>query len=257
MRPVRSAETRYKVWLRSLLRQVYARLRERLHSRLPDLTSRVRSDTAPQHPARRASALISGVRAQAERAVERERVERRLTPLVSHIRDANESDLSDHITLSSREITKGIQPLVDQWMAEQVRLIRDVPMEFLDRVERLTHDTFAEGGRHEDLAARIREEYDIADRRAQLIARTGVSQLTAKVNRTRQENAGVEQVVWRTMRDERTRPAHRERDGLVYDMDDPPGDPDDPGEGGWPEDCINCRCYLEPVITEEDENEED
>ncbi|QJE73761.1 minor capsid protein [Aerophototrophica crusticola] len=46
--------------------------------------------------------------------------------------------------------------------------------------------------------------------------------------------------VWRTMRDERVRPSHAERDGKVFRWSDPP-------QGGHPGEASNCRCWAEPV----------
>lgn len=46
--------------------------------------------------------------------------------------------------------------------------------------------------------------------------------------------------IWRTRGDSKVRSAHAERDGMVFDWDNPP-------EGGHPGEAPNCRCRAEDV----------
>lgn len=52
--------------------------------------------------------------------------------------------------------------------------------------------------------------------------------------------------IWHTKEDDKVRPWHADRDGEIFDTDDPP-------EDGNPGEAENCRCWAEP-IEEEDEN---
>lgn len=52
---------------------------------------------------------------------------------------------------------------------------------------------------------------------------------------------GIEHYVWLSAADDRVRPGHAQRHGIVYAWDEPPED-EQPGQ------AFNCRCYARPVI---------
>jgi SPP1 gp7 family putative phage head morphogenesis protein len=71
-----------------------------------------------------------------------------------------------------------------------------------------------------------------------------------------EQSGVVEKKEWLATMDERVRDAHAEADGQIVGMDEPfvvggealeyPGDP-----AGSPENVINCRCTVLPVLKEE------
>jgi SPP1 gp7 family putative phage head morphogenesis protein len=241
--------------LRVLVKQLRALVKTRLSPMLAELHGRAHADTAPQPPARRASRILEGIRATADKLTDRRRLEKMVSSIAGAT-DASQkaslvSTLREELTIAPRELTAGIRPLVDRWVHENVALIQTVPGRYLDAVEREVHAGFRNSERAEDIEERLVEEGLATEARARVIARDQVSKLTADLNQQRQQNLGGESYTWRTSGDERVRPAHRERDGQVYSWDEPPGDPDDPSEGGHPGDAINCRCYAEFVLPEE------
>lgn len=136
-----------------------------------------------------------------------------------------------------------IGPLLREWIAENVRLIKTVPSEYFGSIERLVAAGVNTGRRHEQIAKQIGERYGVAQRRAALIARDQVGKFYGQVQRARQKELGIQRYRWRTSNDERVRPEHVEREGKVFEWTDPPAD----GHPGYP---INCRCTAEPVITD-------
>jgi len=46
--------------------------------------------------------------------------------------------------------------------------------------------------------------------------------------------------IWRTQKDNKVRSSHADRDGKIYDWDDPP-------PGGHPGEDFGCRCWAEPI----------
>lgn len=116
---------------------------------------------------------------------------------------------------------------------------------------------WTEGGNLSDLKDAVRQAFnkEMSFSRARTIARTevNIAQNTGRYNELRAE--GVKKKQWLTAGDEKVRPSHRDaaNDGPVP-MDEPfsnglmnPGDPDGP-----PEEVINCRCTLVPVLDDED-----
>lgn len=55
--------------------------------------------------------------------------------------------------------------------------------------------------------------------------------------------ASDEKYIWRSVRDEKTRPLHADLDGHVFSMNHP-------SEDGHPGDAPNCRCWMEKVAGE-------
>jgi SPP1 gp7 family putative phage head morphogenesis protein len=250
-------ELAYYRELRALVRNLRALVKARLFPLLSELHGRARNDTAPQPPARRASRIIESIRGTADKLCDRSKLEKLSTKIARSVdgfqRNGFIESLRGELVISSRELTAGITPLVGRWVHENVALIQTIPTQYLDQVERAVHSGFRTSERAEDIEERILELGETTDARAKLIARDQVSKLTADVSKRRQQNLGADSYVWRTSGDERVRPGHRARNGKVYAWDDPPGDPEDPAEGGHPGEAIQCRCYAEMVLPVEEE----
>lgn len=127
------------------------------------------------------------------------------------------------------------------WTTENVGLIKSIPGDMLDEVERELVRGVNDGTRWEVLASRIEQRFGVAERRAALIARDQVGKFYGSVQRARQTNLGIKRYIWRTSRDERVRPEHVEREGEIFEWADPP-------EDGHPGQPINCRCTAEPIL---------
>jgi len=92
-----------------------------------------------------------------------------------------------------------------------------------------------------ELAAQVMRELEIAENRAEFIARDQIAKANADLSRSRQEANGVTKFIWRTLGDERVRPTHVARDDRTFTWAD--------GAGGiYPGQDPNCRCYPEAVL---------
>ncbi len=130
---------------------------------------------------------------------------------------------------------------VDEFTRENVALIRTIPEQFFSDLEKFLAREIADGKRWEEMAVTIQERYDVAESRARVIARDQVSKFNGDLSRVRQRDLGVTRFVWRTVRDERVRSEHAERDGQSYEWANPP-------DGETPGEPIMCRCWAEPDI---------
>lgn len=139
--------------------------------------------------------------------------------------------------------TRFDQHIIDGFRDSNVRLITSVAEESLTRIR----DILDMGARVEDLAKRIKDELGATESRAELIARDQTTKLSGQLNKVRQTEAGVEEYVWSTSKDERVRKSHRELDGEKFRWDDPP---EIEGERLHPGEDIQCRCVAVPVLTE-------
>lgn len=134
-----------------------------------------------------------------------------------------------------------LEALMTRWEAENVKLIKSIPAQALDRMHGKVAEAVKRGTTVAGMRAELQAEFGITRRRAHLIARDQIEKLNADLTRHRQEEIGVTEYIWRGMMDERERPEHVEREGKRFSWDNPPWD----GHPGQP---IACRCYSEPVL---------
>lgn len=148
---------------------------------------------------------------------------------------------AEALAISIPEIGAQVSSRVDLWAYENVKLISSLRDSFRDSLFRKISATFHAGERHESIASFVAEATDETQRRGELIARDQIATLNGQLNADRQQAAGIKKFVWRTMQDNRVRSEHEDREGQVYDYDDPP-------DGELPGAPINCRCFAEPYI---------
>ncbi len=134
-----------------------------------------------------------------------------------------------------------------EWTSENVALIRSISAEFFPDLEKRLTKGIGDGARWEELAGDIEDRYDVTASRAKLIARDQIGKFNGDLNRVRQTDLGITRFVWRSMGDERVRDEHVDRNGQEFEWADPP-------EGETPGEPVQCRCYSEPVINQEDES---
>lgn len=134
-----------------------------------------------------------------------------------------------------------LSELMAIWEAENIRLIRSIPTEYVNQLQGRIVAAVQEGKSVAQLRAVIEETFDLPRNRAHLIARDQIEKLNGQLTRYRQESIGVTEYRWRGVLDQRERDEHREREGQVFEWKEPPDD----GHPGHP---INCRCWAEAVL---------
>ncbi|WP_244109610.1 phage head morphogenesis protein [Burkholderia cenocepacia] len=137
-------------------------------------------------------------------------------------------------------------------MAEQVGLIKSIPLEAAERVHRLTIEALEDSTRAAAISKEIQRSGDVAKSRADLIARTEVSRAATSLTEARALAVGSTHYIWRTSGDSDVRPGHRAMEGKVCAWNDPP----EVAENGrvmrfHPGQIWNCRCWAEPIISED------
>lgn len=128
-----------------------------------------------------------------------------------------------------------------QFEAENIRLIRSIPQQALDRLQGKVIQAVRVGTPTALVKTMIRDEYAVTTRRAELIARDQVGKLNGQLTGARQQSIGVTSYKWRGSLDERERDEHVAREGKVIPWNEPPSD-------GHPGEPIQCRCWAEPVL---------
>jgi SPP1 gp7 family putative phage head morphogenesis protein len=132
-------------------------------------------------------------------------------------------------------------------MDDQVGLIKSLPTEAAERVQKWTIVGMTDGTRAAEVATAIRDTFGVTQARAMLIARTETSRTAANLQEARAKYVGADTYVWRTVTDADVRPSHRKLEGTVHRWDNPPlCDP--PKTRAHPGCVWNCRCFADVII---------
>lgn len=136
-----------------------------------------------------------------------------------------------------------LQPEIKSFTKENVKLIKSIPEQYFDRIEKMVVRNVQKGALSSEIKKNILKEYNVSERRAALIARDQVNKFNGNLNELRQTDIGVKKYVWETSLDERVRPEHEARHGKTFSWKDPPSD-------GHPGEAINCRCIAIGIFEE-------
>lgn len=138
--------------------------------------------------------------------------------------------------------------LLKALLAEQVTLIKSLPLEAAERVHRLALEGMTQARRSSEIAEEILRSGQVSTSRANLIARTEVARASSGLVQARAQYVGSAGYIWQTARDKDVRESHRKMQGKFVRWDEPPTLDNLVGHAGQ---LPNCRCYPEPVIPEE------
>lgn len=135
-----------------------------------------------------------------------------------------------------KDYTESQKLNIKNWNPEQITRLRDM-------VER--YQTTEETGSLKDM---IMQEWGVTANKAQFLARQETSLFFSKLSMTRAANAGVRRYRWSTSHDERVRTSHRELNGTIHSVDDPPIVDPKTGRRAHPGEDFNCRCSAVWVL---------
>jgi len=135
-------------------------------------------------------------------------------------------------------------------LAEQVGLIKSIPLSAANRVHDLTLKGIEDSTRAKQIAVEILRSNEVAASRAMLIARTEVSRTAGALTQARAQFVGSDGYIWRTSRDGDVRRDHRELNGKFFRWDDPPIADKKAGRKSHLGCIYNCRCWAEVVLPE-------
>lgn len=161
---------------------------------------------------------------------------------IAHRMSTSVENLIEGIPGISATVFEGVDRVsLEAWRQQNVQLIKTATESVKAETARVI--TQNPNLRPKELAALLQKQTGAATSRAMLWARDQTTKLHAQVQKERNKTAGIKRYVWRTAGpgDERVRETHEEREGLIFEWDDPP-------EGGHPGEDIQCRCVPEPIL---------
>jgi SPP1 gp7 family putative phage head morphogenesis protein len=215
--------------------------------RLADQVGRIIRDVNPQDPndASKLSHLLQ------QYAIALDPWARRIATRM--VNDVNMRDLATWRELG-KELSAGLRrevlmaprdSIIKNLVDLQVTLIKSIPNEAAQRVNKLALEAVEDGQRASSIVAEIMRSGKVAESRAKTIARTEISRTAAALSQDRAQSIGSTGYIWRTSRDGDVRPSHKAMAGKFVAWNQPPTLDNLTGHAG----CLpNCRCWAEIVI---------
>lgn len=133
-----------------------------------------------------------------------------------------------------------------QMQANQVALIKSLPIDAGIRAQKLALEAAMGGRRADEVAAELLRTEQVTASRATLIARTETSKANAAITQARAQYVGATHYIWRTAEDGDVRESHAEMEGQIIPFLSPPLLSD--GMTGHAGTLPNCRCFSEVVL---------
>ena len=158
-------------------------------------------------------------------------------------------DMSIGVKRQIRETDTGA--IMQKLLAEQVHLIKSLPLNAAQRVHDLATRAVIEGGRSDEISGLIMAIGGVTKARANTIARTEISRATTAFTEARAKDLGSDGYIWRTSEDSDVRHDHDELNGTFVSWDKPPIADKRTGARAHAGCIYNCRCYPEPVIPDD------
>lgn len=138
--------------------------------------------------------------------------------------------------------------ILEQWVRENVGLIKTIPQDMLDQMRKIILDGYLKGKPVSQIAKEIEKSYGVSKSHARLIARDQMGKLNCQITRHQQKACGGNKYTWRTVGDSRVRASHKKLDKHIFDWDHPPVVDEKTGRRCHPGEDYQCRCIAVQVF---------
>lgn len=158
-----------------------------------------------------------------------------------------QKNIKDAVDITVKlKMTRPLQNALKASVAENVALIRSIPVKYFEDVERIVMQSIQQGRDLAYLTDAIEGRYKVTRNRAALIARDQTNKVSSVIDTQRQRDLGITKSVWmHSGGGKMKRQSHVDADGTEYDNDK--GCYID-GEYIYPRQKIRCKCSSAPVI---------
>lgn len=169
------------------------------------------------------------------------------------VRDRSDAALRSALKTGGMSVqfkaTKAERDVMAATVAENVRLIKSIPEQYLTQVEGAVMRSVQTGRDIGQLAKELETHYGVTKRRAAFIARDQNNKATAAITRARQDELGITEAIWlHSGGGKHPRPSHVRNSGQRYKVETGWYDPD-AKKWIWPGTLPNCRCVAKSVIS--------
>nr|WP_237612447.1 phage minor head protein [Proteus sp. G4412] len=164
--------------------------------------------------------------------------------------DDSLKQLSGGITIKTTAMPEALKDKIIASTAENVSLIKSIPLQFHQRIESVALRSISQGGEGaKTLLEEIRDTGSVTESRANFIAVDQTRKITTACNYARMKSAGIRKAVWHHSNGSaEPRELHLELDGKEFDLDNLPIINKKTGRRGLPGEEPGCKCFWTPVI---------
>lgn len=153
-----------------------------------------------------------------------------------------------------QNLQTNVGKVIKKKIEENAKLIKTLPSNLSTEVTKYVATEAYKGVRPADMAKVLQEKmFQYTNAKVDLIARTESAKAMGDLTEARAKDVGLKWYIWRSAKDQRTRKAHRDMEGILCNYDDPPSPEALAGEknvGKYnPGQIYNCRCFARIVVS--------
>ena len=166
-------------------------------------------------------------------------------------KDYHDQTMQSILGINPIQTEPWLKPAVNKFVNENASLIKTIPTESLSDIEQMVYRDSSRALSTPELKEKIKEQFEVSEGRARVIARDQVAKFNSSLTEERQVNAGITTYTWKTSDDSRVRSDHSHLDGKVFNWKEPPVTVTTgkrAGERNHPGQDILCRCQAIPVL---------
>lgn len=182
-------------------------------------------------------------------------LKRRITKIAQRLNNHSAEEFAKILQSVSIDVTKDMfmgdffRFELERWVQANVDLISTLPHKTLSAMRQTCLEGYREGKSISTITKEIQRRYkSVGKNHARLIARDQTAKLSAKINQSHQQAAGVKEYIWICCMDGRQRKDHEDLHNTRHSWDDPPIVDKRTGARAHPGEYFQCRCRAKPVI---------
>ena len=234
-----AVERGYKQWLKKYINSIADSIKDNLSPIQSFIMSHYRQDDEGSYDTQLAIAISSAI----QTVMTQYQIDTALTNVYS------ETDIYNRGQIETVYKSLGQTPIVgidettvkNQFLQQNRMLIESIKTDINTKLIYEINNQVNNGYDENEIIAVVNKAKEQAYKRADKIAHNEIGNLDGRMCKQRQRANGITHYQWRTVRDERVRPWHEEREGKIFAWNKPPFD-------GHPREAPFCRCEPSPCI---------
>lgn len=236
-----AVERGYKQWLKKYINNLTKSIKDNLSPIQSFIISHYRQDDNESYDTQLTIAISSAIQVEMTKA----EIETALMNVYT------ETDLYNKGQIEAVYKSLGQAPIVysgdaentlrSQFTQQNRMLVESIRTDIRTKLIYEINNQVNNGYDEAEIIAVVNKAKEQAYKRADKISHNEIGNLDGRMCKSRQLANGITHYQWRTVRDERVRPWHDEREGKIFAWDKPPFD-------GHPREAPFCRCEPAPCI---------
>lgn len=234
-----AVERGYKQWLKKYINSIANSIKNSLAPIQSFIISHYRQDDNTSYDEQLAIAISTAI----QTSMTQEQIENALMNVYAETDTYNRGQIETVYKSLGQVPIVGIDEatIKSQFLQQNRMLIESISTDIKTKLIYEINNQVSNGYDENEIIAVIKKAQDQAYKRADKIAHNEIGNIDGRMCKSRQRANGITRYQWRTVRDERVRPWHEEREGKVFSWDKPPFD-------GHPREAPFCRCEPAPCI---------